>query len=916
MTKQFYLKGLFVLFLALLITTSVFAQKIGQKKRHKVTAKKAKMLADSLQTINLDAVKVTATRVLFVTKKDTTTYNLDALTLKAGAMLGEALKKLPNMEVKNGKLFYQGQPVNRLLINGIDFAKDDPSKALNALPAYVVGKVKAFNQKTEASRLAGYDNGSRDIIVDVLLKKKYLGTWTGEAEVGGGTKKYYLAKGFANTFTDRFRVSLFANANNINQQLWYNGSGRAVNGYKGIFGGQNEFLAPGATFFWKTKAEKGKKGYLIIEGNTDFNREEGHTISNSEEEKYLGEGTLYKADRRIYQPLEYRWAGHLSFEWCPTDDLVITYKPNLEIKKTTTDVSFLYAKWNKNPFKEGVSTLDLLEQNSSTWIKEHKPVYFEKNPKKHFTDIIPAWHEFYIRQNLKSQGTLSLKHYLRLDGHKSELYELDYYDYFTQGKKNDLINRYSDEDKTQLHHSTKLNFSQQIKDVRLNLSYSYAYVNRNRDDNGYRLDRLNTLYSTYLEAFDLFGELPQNFNEVKSSIVDNETTIYEDESVNIHTINTAMNYKKGDYYFNLDPWLAYRSEHLDHEKGTYKPFHIERDEWLPGVDVQTGFNSSKNGRLRLIYTYTIDQPQLYQSITIPDLSNPKYITLANPNLKNNHKHYIYFSYSKQFKGKIKGKDFLPSIDLGTRLSYSEDKLSNKVAYNAKTGVTTVMPVNIGETYGWSSKLNVETPLDLKQRLFFDLDFSYDKSESKHYGIVGDLADAKLNNSSKEHYRLELGPKLRLSKFNASLRYAFDYVSYSNADITMKRPNTKEHILYGDLSWNLPFEINLSSNLYYIHYSGSENKIYQEDMALLNCTLDIAFLKDKSLTLFFKAKDILDQNKNFYQYFDAESRTIRRLSGNNLGRYFMLGLKYRFSTKKKTQAPKKDAMAEFMDLIGS
>ncbi len=899
MTKQIYLKGLFILFLALFSSKVLSAQTKGKKtqsKQVKLSKKKAKTPADSLQTIDLGAVNITATRLLFVSKKDTMTYNLNALTLKAGAMLGDALKKFPNMEIKEGKLFYQGQAVNRLLINGIDFARDDPSKALNTLPAYVVNKVKAFNQETEASRLAGYDDGSRDIVVDVLLKKKYLGSWTGEAEIGGGSKDYYLAKGFANTFTDRFRISLFGNANNVNQQLWYNGEGKTVNGYRGYYG-VNEFLAPGATFFWKTKAQKGKKGYFIIEGDTDFDREEKFATETQEEEQYFDKSALYKANRRVYEPLEYRWAGHLRFEWCPTDDLVITYKPNLEIQKIKTDVSFLYAKWNENPFKNGESALDSLEQNTNVWSKKYQPVYLEQNPKKHYTNIMPAWHNLFIRQSLKSKGSISLSHNLSLRKHRSDVYEIDYYDFFNQGQKDKLINRYTADDHDRFRQNTKITFSQPIKDFRFNLSYDYSYGKELRDNDVYRLDLLNSLYQSYATAFNLLGELPENFEAMKTGIIDNEATIYEDKCTNIHTIDFELNYRKGGYFLNLNPWVAYRDESLDHHKGAYKPFHISRSEWLPELNLRAGFNSTKKGRLFFNYTHTIDQPNLYQSIDLPDLRDPQRINLPNPNLKNNSKHYFSIRYNKRFDGKIKGKKYQPTIFFNSRLFYSEDEISDKVAYNRKTAVTTTMPVNIGATYRLSSHLKTELPLDLKQRLFFSVGLSYAKNKSKNFAVVGSLDEAKLYDSEKDDYRVTLGPKLRLSKFNTSIRYGVHIAHYANTNILVKNSNTKEQFVDADLSWNLPLEINLSANLHYMHYSGSDDRVYQSDITNLDFSLDRAFLKDKSLTVFFRAVDVLNQNSGFFRYYNAEERTLRRGWSNNLGRYFMLGLKYRFSTAK-------------------
>jgi len=176
---------------------------------------------DSTKTHALREATVKTTRLLFITRKDTIIYDLDAVKLKDGANLGDALKKLPGMEIRQKKLYYMGKPVDRLLVNGFDFSRNDPSMALEALPAYIVKSVKAYEQRGELARVTGLDDGSREQVVNVVLRKKYMGTWTGQADVSGGTPDLYSARGYANTFTDHYRVSLFGNANNTNQELWY-----------------------------------------------------------------------------------------------------------------------------------------------------------------------------------------------------------------------------------------------------------------------------------------------------------------------------------------------------------------------------------------------------------------------------------------------------------------------------------------------------------------------------------------------------------------------------------------------------------------------------------------------------------------------------------------------------------------------
>lgn len=181
---------------------------------------------DTLKGGELQEVTVTATRFLFVTKKDTTIYDLDALHLKSGAPLREAFEKLPGMSFRDGKLYHNGREVKRVLINGMDFSYKDPMLALQALPSYIMKDVKVYERKSDFSMRYGMDDGREELVADVSVRRRYMGTWSGELAVGGGMDERFMGRGYGNTFTDRFRVSLFGNANNINEQMWYGGDGK------------------------------------------------------------------------------------------------------------------------------------------------------------------------------------------------------------------------------------------------------------------------------------------------------------------------------------------------------------------------------------------------------------------------------------------------------------------------------------------------------------------------------------------------------------------------------------------------------------------------------------------------------------------------------------------------------------------
>ena len=137
----------------------------------------------------LKEAKVIGTRFLLVVKKDTTIYDLDALTLKNGALLREAFEKLPGICFRNGSLYHNGQEVKRVLINGMDFSSKNPLLALQTLPSYIMKNIKVYERKSDFSEKTGIDDGQQELVADVSVRRKYMGVWTGQLTVGVGDRK-------------------------------------------------------------------------------------------------------------------------------------------------------------------------------------------------------------------------------------------------------------------------------------------------------------------------------------------------------------------------------------------------------------------------------------------------------------------------------------------------------------------------------------------------------------------------------------------------------------------------------------------------------------------------------------------------------------------------------------------------------
>ena len=166
----------------------------------------------------LDEVTVTASKVKFYYNGDTIVYNADAFVLAEGSMLDALIEQLPGVELKsNGQIFVNGKKIDNLLLNGKEFFNSDRRLLLDNLGAYTVKNINVYDKWGKNSEFVGRKIGNdSEYVMDVKLKKEYSRGTMVNVEVGGGTSSRWMGRLFAMHFGNRDRLTLYANANNLN----------------------------------------------------------------------------------------------------------------------------------------------------------------------------------------------------------------------------------------------------------------------------------------------------------------------------------------------------------------------------------------------------------------------------------------------------------------------------------------------------------------------------------------------------------------------------------------------------------------------------------------------------------------------------------------------------------------------------
>ena len=173
---------------------------------------------DTMMVKELDEVVVKASKVQLVWRGDTMIYDATAFNLAEGSMLDDLIRQLPGAELKeDGEILINGEKIDYLTLNGKDFFKGKNKMMLENLPYFTVKNVKVFHKSTRESEYLGHDIEKKDYVMDVQLKREYAEGYISNAEAAGGTHDRWLARAFGLRYTDNARLTLFGNANNINE---------------------------------------------------------------------------------------------------------------------------------------------------------------------------------------------------------------------------------------------------------------------------------------------------------------------------------------------------------------------------------------------------------------------------------------------------------------------------------------------------------------------------------------------------------------------------------------------------------------------------------------------------------------------------------------------------------------------------
>ena len=150
-------------------------------------------------------------------KKDTLEFNVKSFNTKKNATVEDVLRKLPGVEVDaEGKITVNGKPVNRILVNGKSFFGSDPTITTKNLSKEIIEKIQVTDTKTKSEAFSGEKGDDHNKTINLKINKENNKGWFGRISAAAGTDKRFEAATMINRFDNDQRMSVLANANNIN----------------------------------------------------------------------------------------------------------------------------------------------------------------------------------------------------------------------------------------------------------------------------------------------------------------------------------------------------------------------------------------------------------------------------------------------------------------------------------------------------------------------------------------------------------------------------------------------------------------------------------------------------------------------------------------------------------------------------
>ena len=830
----------------------------------------------------LDDVVVSEEVPPVVAAEDTLVFNTAAFRVPEGSMLEELIKKYPGVDIaEDGTIKINGKTVNRILMKGKDFFGTDKDMALKNISVDAVDKVKFYDKKSDFSRITGIDDGEEETVLDLQMKKGVADGFFSNTDAGGGADfsaehLLYRLRNTTSYYNDDAQYTLVLSANNVGDQGFSDGRGRGFGG----FGGNGISSPKRAGFNFAYENEKIEFG-----GNVRGDRVKNDVKSWTSTETFMPQigRNQFSNSRSAGLSGRTNLNANFRFEWKPDTMTNIILTPTVSYSENDSWNESHSATFNENPFDyESDYSKDSYGNVSDDL--ESIAVNDNANESLSMGENFSASARLQVNRRLNKPGrNVTLRGNYSYSYSESESYSLNKVNYYQVAGMATRQQRYSTTPGTNWNYNVNLSYTEPLlKNLFLQLSYSYNQSYNNSDRATYRFDELADYI---LEVSPDFTRpiLPADLEQY----LDNDLSRYSTYRTQRHEAGATFRYVTDKMNLNAGvTWLPQQTE-LDYKYQGIDTLFTRRVLDYVSPNIRFRYKWSKQTTLNVRYRGSTSQPSMTDLIDITDDSNPLNITKGNPGLKPSFSNNVNANFNTYNTEAQRG------INVFAGYSNTINAITRKATYNEETGATTTQPENINGNWNVNGGFvfNSAIPANTKftYSTFTDGGYSERVSFISMQGVQGSVKSiAKTVNVSER-----LTANYRADNFDISLN---GFVRYSHSKSTAQ-PEDKMNVFnfsYGpSVNYTLPwYNMKISTNISMSSRRGYSDPNANTDELLWNAQLSASFLPKNALTVSLQLFDILQQQSNISRVVEALYR--RDSESNAIYSYGMLNLSYKFN----------------------
>ena len=173
------------------------------------------------ESVTLKEVTVKASKVR--EHGDTLTYNVATFADQNDCNIGDVLSRIPGFEVnkQNGQIKYEGKPISKFYIEGLDMLGDKYGIATNSLPQVDVGSVQVMRNHQSIRVLEDFTY-TDEAAVNIRMKEGAKSHWVTSFNGGAGISSHtglWKFEGFGLRLKSDFQTMLTYKTNNTGQDI-------------------------------------------------------------------------------------------------------------------------------------------------------------------------------------------------------------------------------------------------------------------------------------------------------------------------------------------------------------------------------------------------------------------------------------------------------------------------------------------------------------------------------------------------------------------------------------------------------------------------------------------------------------------------------------------------------------------------